>query len=642
MSTPLAVDLGADICGSLPAAASREWLVTNGLGGFASGSVAGVLTRRYHGLLIASLAPTHASGEPPPSLGARTLLVSKFDETLHYNGRRYELGANCWASGGPNPTIAPQGFRYIQHFQIQGTVPVWTFACADALLEKRIWMADGVNTTYVRYDLVRGSAVPVELEIKALVNYRDFHAITHADQLHDDRRFQIIPVDHGLSVSPSQDARPFYLLSDSAQAEPRHEWYLNFDLAEERFRGLEDREDHLLAGVFKARLELGGSVTMVLSTEAAAPRDGRAALAQRTQRDENLLEYWVAAQPRPALDAPPWIRQLVMAAAQFPISSQPEQPAVPVSPGPNEPPNNQPTPKNNDETSKNQTAETRGDASQRPQSHIAISTAANLVSLTESVIAGYPWFGTWGRDTMIALPGLLLETGRRDLARKILRSAAHFADQGMLPNVFAEADQPAQYNSVDASLWYFDALRQYYDATSDRPLLQELFATLEAIINCYVCGTRYSIQVDEADGLLHAGEPGIQLTWMDAKVGGQVVTPRIGKERKAFGREIGHFQVIRHKFADMATKIETARQLTYTTAWRFQNGEYPVREITMAKLYASRIAVEVADECIQIHGGAGYMQEYGIERSWRDLRLNRIGAGTDEIMLDVIGRSYGL
>jgi alkylation response protein AidB-like acyl-CoA dehydrogenase len=119
-------------------------------------------------------------------------------------------------------------------------------------------------------------------------------------------------------------------------------------------------------------------------------------------------------------------------------------------------------------------------------------------------------------------------------------------------------------------------------------------------------------------------------------------TLQYAMERKAFGREIGHFQVIRHKFADMATKIEAARQLVYTTAWRFQNGEYPVREISMAKLYASRIAVEVADECIQIHGGAGYMREYGIERAWRDLRLNRIGAGTDEIMLDVIGRSYGL
>ncbi|HEY2770082.1 MAG TPA: acyl-CoA dehydrogenase family protein [Solirubrobacteraceae bacterium] len=119
-------------------------------------------------------------------------------------------------------------------------------------------------------------------------------------------------------------------------------------------------------------------------------------------------------------------------------------------------------------------------------------------------------------------------------------------------------------------------------------------------------------------------------------------TLEYGKERTAFGRQIGRFQVIRHKFAEMATKIETARQLVYTTAWRFQNGEYPVREISMAKLYAARIAVEVADECIQIHGGAGYMKEYGIERVWRDMRLNRIGAGTDEIMLDVIGRSYGV
>jgi alkylation response protein AidB-like acyl-CoA dehydrogenase len=119
-------------------------------------------------------------------------------------------------------------------------------------------------------------------------------------------------------------------------------------------------------------------------------------------------------------------------------------------------------------------------------------------------------------------------------------------------------------------------------------------------------------------------------------------TLQYAQERKAFGRSIGKFQVTRHKFAEMATRIESARQLVYTTAWRFANGEYPVREISMAKLHAARVAVDVADECIQIHGGAGYMKEYGVERAWRDLRLNRIGAGTDEIMLDVIGRSYGL
>jgi alkylation response protein AidB-like acyl-CoA dehydrogenase len=119
-------------------------------------------------------------------------------------------------------------------------------------------------------------------------------------------------------------------------------------------------------------------------------------------------------------------------------------------------------------------------------------------------------------------------------------------------------------------------------------------------------------------------------------------TLQYAHDRKAFGREIGKFQVIRHKFAEMATKIESARQMTYITAWRFNNGEYPVREISMSKLHASRVLCEVADECIQIHGGAGYMREYGVERVWRDARLNRIGAGTDEIMLDVIGRSYGL
>jgi alkylation response protein AidB-like acyl-CoA dehydrogenase len=119
-------------------------------------------------------------------------------------------------------------------------------------------------------------------------------------------------------------------------------------------------------------------------------------------------------------------------------------------------------------------------------------------------------------------------------------------------------------------------------------------------------------------------------------------TLQFATERKAFGREIGRFQAIRHKFADMATKIEAGRQFVYTTAWRFNNGEYPVREISMAKLYTARMACEVTDECLQIHGGAGYMKEYGIERGWRDMRLNRIGAGTDEIMLDVIGRSYGL
>ena len=515
MIAPLAVDLGAEVCGSLEASASREWVVSNGLGGFASGTVAGVLTRRYHGLLIAAQ-PQSADGASGGQPGARTLLVAKFDEILRYDSRTYELGANRWNSGGPVPAIAPAGFRLIQRFHLQGTTPVWTFACGDALIEKRIWMQDGANTTYVRYDVARSSAGPAELQVKALVNYRDVHSTTHAETFDRNGTMDITPVTYGLRVVAHPGANPYFLLSDRAKAEPRHEWYLNFDLAEERLRGLDDREDHLLAGIFRARLETGQSVTFVLSDDAEAPLDGAAALAARITLEEQLLEYWVAAQPKASLDAPPWIRQLVLTAAQFPIRSA-------AAPGVSS-------------TPVNSTGDAPASGNADPGSGGAIRTdephrfpASSIETPNEEVIAGYPWFGAWGRDTMIALPGLALETGRRNVARSILRSAARFVNQGMLPNVFAEGTQPAQYNSVDATLWYFDALRQYYDATSDRALIEELFATLAEIVDHYVRGTRYAIRVDEADGLLQAGEPGVQLTWMDAKVGNDVITPRIGK-----------------------------------------------------------------------------------------------------------------
>jgi predicted glycogen debranching enzyme len=455
---PLVVDFGSEVCGFLESASEREWLVTNGLGGFACGTVAGVLTRRYHGLLIAAL-PPHSS---------RIMLVSKFDETLAYDGHNYELGANCWAGG----TVAPKGFRWIQRFHLDGTTPVWTFACADALLEKRIWMQDGANTTFVRYELLRSSGGSADLEIKALVNHRDFHAVTHAG----DWRMQVTPVNHGLRVTPREGESPFYLLSWSAGAEPQHEWYRDFELSEERARGLDDREDHLFAGMLRARLTPGQSVTIVLSTDPAAPLDGdRAASSQRTL-EEKLVEQWVAAAPQASLDAPPWIRQLVLAAAQFPVRRP-----LPVV----------------------------------PDAH--------------ALIAGYPWFGEWGRDTMIALPGLTLETGRRELARLILQSSARCIDQGMLPNVFPEGGEEPGYNTVDAALWFVEAVRQYRGATSDLGLVGELFDVLAAIIDWYAHGTRYSIRADESDGLLHAGEPGVQLTWMDAKVGDQVITPRTGK-----------------------------------------------------------------------------------------------------------------
>jgi predicted glycogen debranching enzyme len=176
------IDFGRAVCGDLRVAGEREWLVTNGIGGYASGTVAGLLTRRYHGLLIAAL-------QPPVG---RTLLLTKLDETATYDGRTYPLFANRWASGQVEPT----GLRHLERFHLEGTTPVWTFACADALLKKRIWMQPGANTTYVRYDLRRATA-SLMLTVKALVNYRDHHSSTHAG----DWQMQIAPVERGRSAT---------------------------------------------------------------------------------------------------------------------------------------------------------------------------------------------------------------------------------------------------------------------------------------------------------------------------------------------------------------------------------------------------------------------------------------------------------
>src|SRR5690242_13342170 len=456
MSAPMVVKLGPEICGSADTANEREWLVTNGLGGFACGTISGILTRRYHGLLIASV----------PERG-RVLLVSKAEEMLRYAGREYALGANRWSSGA----VEPEGFRYIEQFHLAGSIPVWRIACADAVLEKRIWMQDGANTTFVRYELAYGSQ-PAGLEVKVLVNDRDIHATTKAG----DWKTTVTPVPGGLSFAAREGATRLYLLSDVAQAEAREEWYRNYELAMESERGLDDREDHLLAGVFKTRLAPGNSVTFAFSTDPRPPLTGGSALAAREVLDQNLLEYWIAAHPRAALDAPHWIWQLVLAAAQFPVRRQ---------------------------TSKGRER--------------------------WAIVAGYPWFGEWGRDTMIALPGLALETGRPDVARSILYEFPRFAEQGLLPNTFSDNGQPAGYNNVDATLWYLQALRQYVAQASDLGIARDVFDVVASLVDWYMRGTRYGIRMDPADGLLCAGDAGTQVTWMDAKVGDRPVTPRGGK-----------------------------------------------------------------------------------------------------------------
>jgi predicted glycogen debranching enzyme len=449
------IAFGREVAGRLEVAQGREWLCANGLGGFASGTVAGLATRRYHGLLVAALSPPVG----------RTLVVSGLDERVDYGGQTYALAANRWADG----TVAPEGFRLIERFHLDGTTPVWHYACADALIEKRVWMEPGANTTYVRYRLVRGSG-PARLALGALVNYRDYHATTRGPGW----QMRVERVAHGLRVTAFDGARPIQILAAGAQVEPGHDWYQGFRLSAEEARGLDALDDSLRVGTFDATLEPGQSLTCVLSVEPEPAPDGEQAWQRRRAHEAEALLAWRKAQPA-AGEAPPWIDQLVLAADQFVVS--------------------------------------------RP-------LADDPGGL--SVIAGYHWFGDWGRDTMIALPGLTLATGRPETARRILATFARFVDRGMLPNVFPDAGQAPEYNTVDAALWYVEAVRAYHAATGDDGALRELFPALEQIIHGYAAGTRYGIRVD-ADGLVTGGEPGVQLTWMDAKVGDWVVTPRIGK-----------------------------------------------------------------------------------------------------------------
>jgi predicted glycogen debranching enzyme len=445
------IAFGREVCGDLTAGLRREWLVTNGLGGYASGTLASINSRRYHGLLVAALTPCVG----------RTVLAGGLVEAAAYDGRAYDLSTNEYADG----TIDPRGYRYLQSFALDGALPVWTFAFGDALLERRVWMAYGANTTYVRYRLVRGT-LPVELRLTPLVTYRDFHALSSG------RGWQpaVEPRENGATVQAWDGATPFVLLCRDAAFAPGGGWYWNFLHREEAARGLDDRSDLYAAGSFTATLSPGEAITLVFSTDADADLDGEGALTAARERQRDLLRA------ADAEDAGPVVQQLVLAADQFLV-------------------------------------ERRG----------ADGTG-------RSVIAGYHWFNDWGRDTMIALPGLALATGRAVEAAAILRSFARYLRDGLLPNNFPDsADADPGYNTADATLWFVLAVRACYRVTADEAMIDELLPALRKVVEHHLRGTRYGIGVDAGDGLLHAGEAGVQLTWMDAKVGDWVVTPRTGK-----------------------------------------------------------------------------------------------------------------
>jgi predicted glycogen debranching enzyme len=443
------IELGREVCGDLEQACRREWLVTNGLGGFASGTLALANTRRYHGLLIAA--------QKPPV--ARVLLAAGLDVTARYRGRSYELATHEFADG----TVHPRGHLHLQSFALEGRTPVWRFELADALLEQRIFMAPGSNTTYVEFHLARG-VEPLELVVRPLCASRDYHW-----QQRGRREFRLATLPGGVRIAAQDSSAALLILSERGEFHESPDWHWNFRHRVESARGLDDAEDLFAPGRFTLALAPGESAAVTLSAESAEPETAAQAYARSKAAERDLLSGLGA-------DVPDWVRQLTLAADQFLVAR-------------------------------------RGDDG----------------TTGTTVIAGYPWFTDWGRDTMIALPGLALATGRFEVAADILRTFARHVDRGLLPNRFPDGGESAEYNTVDATLWYFIAIDEYSRASGDAALARELYPVLADIVDWHLRGTRHGIRVDERDGLLAAGEPGVQLTWMDAKVGDWVVTPRIGK-----------------------------------------------------------------------------------------------------------------
>ena len=445
------IEFGEDICRDLNEATAREWLETNGLGGFASSTVAGLNTRRYHGLLVAAT-------RPPVG---RTSLLSKLEETLVVDGRRYELSVNQYPG-----VVHPQGHTLLSRFRLD-PFPVFNYRVESFELEKAVVMLHGENTTCVRYTLrdVSGEGatthgVSVRLEIRPLIAFRDYHATTHENGALDSR----VQVEEGmLTVAPYEGLPALHFAHEGGEVETEGYWYRNFTYAEEQARGLDSNEDLFSPFALKFELKSDSSTFIIASTER---RDARRA---SELIDAEVARRAAVLQSTPSDDEA--VRALTAAAEQYIVA--------------------------------------RGSQ--------------------KTVIAGYHWFGDWGRDTMIALTGLTLATGRFDVARSILEEFARHISQGMLPNRFTEGDEAPEYNTVDATLWYFEAVRALVAYTDDSEFVRaNLYGVLKDIVEWHVRGTRYGIRVEE-DGLLAAGAEGAQLTWMDAKVGDHVITPRRGK-----------------------------------------------------------------------------------------------------------------
>ncbi|HEV2474692.1 MAG TPA: amylo-alpha-1,6-glucosidase [Chthonomonadales bacterium] len=446
------------------AACAREWLVTNGIGGYASGAISGANTRRYHGLLVAAL-------QPPVG---RAVLVSHFEESVRDPSlsEPLALSTNLY----PDATY-PQGYRLLESWTDE-PFPGWTWRLPGGTrVQKRIWMAHGYNTTYLSYRLL-DRAPGLALCLSPLVAWKNYHAEMHSGPVAAivDRdgfassgiltvRMPAVP---GITLESVAVTISIYSGSGVALHGARLDdggyWYYRFQHPREQERGLDYEEDLYCAGVITIPFPSTGVLVRICTGDPPPTPPGEAWRVAASRKAE--LEKAATS----GASAP---TALVRAADAFVIEGN---------------------------------------------------------EVRSTLIAGYHWFSDWGRDTMISLPGICIATGRADHARSILESFAKVVDGGMLPNRFPDSGQQPEYNTVDATLWYFAAIYHYIQATGDLDLLRSgLWTVLNDIIAAHLKGTRYNIHADSADHLLYAGQPGVQLTWMDARVGSWVVTPRIGK-----------------------------------------------------------------------------------------------------------------
>lgn len=422
----------------------REWLETNGIGGWAASTITNAHTRRYHGLLVAAT-------RPPVG---RVVLLSKLDETLIREDTRIELGTNVYPG-----SVHPRGFQFLKRFS-QDFFPSFTYEVDGMVLQKTVAAIHGENTTVIIYEVIDAPET-FKLELCPFVAGRDYHSLTKAnDSVRRESHFS----DHIWSYQAYEQLPTLYMLVPGTDFEAAPDWYYNYEYLVEKQRGQDFQEDLFTPGVFTISLKSGDRLGIVVSTDNPMSRDAEDLISKEKERRKSLFSTL------PVSDA--LTNALTLAADQFVVR--------------------------------------RGDD-------------------LKTVIAGYHWFTDWGRDTMIALPGLTLITGRYEDAKKILRAFAEHIDQGMLPNRFPDAGEKPEYNTVDATLWFFVAAYKYYLYTQDQTFLMDiLLPAMAEILDWHRRGTRYGIHM-ESDGLLAAGEAGVQLTWMDAKIGDWVVTPRSGK-----------------------------------------------------------------------------------------------------------------